>query len=105
MGQPSCPLLPDLCQPLPAAVVGGQGPPAPPMSRAPPQGTGGFSTCDPPSLAYFCLFKFLNCIWSLVTNAGKCFLGVGGIHLPGPEMGSTEAGRLGTPQTPWLGLV
>lgn len=50
-------------------------------------------------LACVCLSqsKFLTCIWSPVINSGTSFLGVGVFHLlPGPEMESAEAGRLGT---------
>lgn len=52
-----------------------------------------FPSGDPRSPACFCLCqsKFLNCIWSLVTNPGKGLLGVGGFHLLGHKTGFAEA--------------
>lgn len=52
--------------------------------------------CDPRPPACFCLCqsKFLDCIWSLVTNPGRGLLGVGGFHLLGPKTGFAEASGL-----------
>lgn len=50
-----------------------------------------------PACACLSQNKFLTCIWSPVINPGASLLGVGGFRLlPGPEMGSAEASRLGT---------